>query len=155
MQVGKSDQAANQVRIGPASFVTGPYVPCPKCAKISFGVLYVNPSSYSRRCKSCLYPIGTHDRQDFQLPALQKKIIYLDQFAISDMMKSINPRSKAYREKRVPSEFRELFERLDVLYKLQLIICPESSFHHYESCVSQNFVELKRMYEHLSGEVSG
>ena len=47
----------------------------------------------NRRCWTCLHK-GPSER----LPELNKKIIYIDQFAISNMMKSINPRTRAYQK---------------------------------------------------------
>ncbi|MGA2855027.1 MAG: hypothetical protein ABSE90_12975 [Verrucomicrobiota bacterium] len=55
---------------------------CPFCGcKSTFGVLLVSGQRYTRKCGIC----GKSKR--FDLPPLSKKIIYLDQFALSNMMK--------------------------------------------------------------------
>jgi hypothetical protein len=84
----------------------------------------------------------------YSLPKLNKKIIYLDQFVISDMMKAIN--ENIGKTKKVNSFFLEAFSQLDSLVKAQLLICPDSEFHRQESMISNVFKALKRMYEHLS-----
>jgi len=70
---------------------------------------------YVRRCIKCWFD------QSFPLPALNKRIIYLDQFVISNMMKELDPSNK-----NTNGFYRSLFERLDRLSKLQLLVCPES-----------------------------
>lgn len=130
------------IKIDPKFFLSNPFTSCPKCKKPDFGVLMVNPYSYVRRCASC-----KHD-QSYKLPRLSRKVIYIDQFAISDMMKSINP--QVGKENKVDPFFKALFEKLDRLNKLQLIICPDSNNHFNESIVSPYYSFLKRMYEQLS-----
>lgn len=123
-------------------FIKEPFIQCPFChKKEEFGVVSIYSASYSRRCKSCL------KSQTYSLPLLNKKIIYLDQFAISNMMKSINPKLKKVV---VDPFFKILFEKVDRLSKLQLIICPDSNTQYSESLVSPYFKPLKRMYEQLS-----
>src|SRR5689334_16446537 len=84
-------------------------------------------------------------------PPHLKKVIYVDQFAISEMVKAIDTRSTAHA--RVDPFWRRAFEALDRACKLQLIVCPWSPFHHDESLVSEMFESLKRMYEYLSNGV--
>jgi hypothetical protein len=80
-----------------------------------------------------------------------KKVIYLDQFAISEMVKAIDTRSKAHT--RVNPLWRQVFEALERVCKLQLAVCPWSSIHRDESLVCEMFETLKRMYEHLGNGV--
>jgi hypothetical protein len=80
-----------------------------------------------------------------------KKVIYLDQFAISEMVKAIDTRWKAH--DRVDPFWRQVFEALERACKLQLVVCPWSPFHEDESLVSEMFEPLKRMYEHLGNGV--
>jgi hypothetical protein len=103
---------------------------------------------YVRRCRDCQHALT------FYLPALTKKIIYLDQMAISNMVLALNPETRAHQAGRVDPEWLELFRRLDRLVKGQLIACPESLFHQDGSLVSPFRTPLRRMYEHLSGETS-
>ena len=63
------------------------------------------------------------------------------------MMKAIN--EKLGKKEKVDKIFLKLFEELDKMVKLQLIICPDSMYHRDESLLSF-YKALKRMYEHLS-----
>lgn len=129
--------------IDPRMFISPPYDECPKCKKPdSFGVsTSIGKDRYTKKCKECFHT------ESFRLPKLNKKIIYIDQFAISDMMKAIN--ISEGKTKKVNDVFLRLFSKLDSLVKAQLILCPDSEFHREESMLS-NFKALKRMYEHLS-----
>lgn len=53
-----------------------------------------------------------------------KKVIYLDQFAISEMVKALDTRSKAHA--RVNPFWQQVFEALERVCKLQLVVCPWS-----------------------------
>ncbi|WNQ12062.1 hypothetical protein MJA45_03090 [Paenibacillus aurantius] len=64
-------------------------------------------------------------------------------------MKVLNPKTKA-NKKGIDEYWLRLFERLDRLCKLQLIVCPDSEYHDNESQVTAFYSELKRMYELLS-----
>ena len=100
----------------------------------------ISGQGYTKRCKECWFTEG------YDLPSLNKKVIYLDQFVISEMMKALKRRE----EGREPDQFwLKLFEKLDRLTKLQLIICPDSNFH-YEESLHYEFEDHKQMYEHLS-----
>ena len=78
-------------KFDPRDLISPPFIICPKCNQELFGVISIRNNSYSRRCKNCLYPVGTNRTADYYLPNLNKKVIYLDQFAISEMMKVLNP----------------------------------------------------------------
>ncbi len=127
----------------PRVFISPPFTECPKCHKAEFGVLMVNGAGYVKRCRACW-----HDAQ-FDLPELTKKIIYLDQFVVSNMMKSINPASRAFTDERV-KPYRRMYEKLDRLSKLQLVVCPYSKNHRYESMASGSYEALQRVYHQLS-----
>jgi hypothetical protein len=143
-----------QIKFDPRLFISPPYIICPKCGKEMFGILTIGPRHYSRRCKECLYPSRGDPPENFDLPELQKKVIYIDQCAISEMMKALNPKTKAHQKGAVDDFWIGLFERLDSLCKLQLVICPDSLYHMNESLVSPYYEPLKRMYEQLSNGVS-
>ncbi|MGE4554853.1 MAG: hypothetical protein AB7D02_01845 [Candidatus Paceibacterota bacterium] len=131
------------IKIDPRIFISPPFIECPKCNKLnSFGVLMISGHHYTRRCRECWFT------EIYKLPEIKKKIVYLDQFVISNMMKAIN--QKLGKAKKVDPFWLKLFEKLDRLVKLQLIICPDSTFHRNESLLSY-YQALKRMYEHLSG----
>jgi gas vesicle protein len=129
----------------PKKLISKPYWNCPKCGSIaSFGVLRISRNSYSRRCKECWYDQG------YKLPEIKKKIIYLDQFAISNMMNSINTSSIPFQKNRIDVYWKLVFEKLDVLCKLQVLVCPDSMTHFSESIIANTYKDIKRMYEHLS-----
>ncbi len=148
MSINKMNKV-REIRIDPSIFISPPYKKCPKCGKDSFGVLSIFKSHYTRRCKECFYPRGDQKPEIFYLPVLQKKIIYLDQFAISNMMKILNPNTKAY-SKQKDKFWLNLFERIYRLFCMQIIVCPYSEFHTDESLVTPYYESLKRMYELLS-----
>ena len=62
----------------------GPFKTCPQCGAQEFGVYGVHGCMYRRRCRACWHGA------EFPLWPLSRKIIYIDQFAISDMMKTLN-----------------------------------------------------------------
>lgn len=145
------------LKIDPKDFISPPFVTCPKCDSQRFGVLMVNCKNYIRRCQDCMYP-NQHRGEHYSipLPSLRKKVIYLDQFAISNMVMALDPESKAHREgKFAPGTAGErwltVYEKLYRLYWLQLIVCPHSIFHVEESLVAPHMQKkFKRFYELLS-----
>ena len=74
--------------------------------------------------------------------------------AISNMMKALNPEIKAHKKGSIDEFWFLLFNKLDYLCKLQLIICPDSEFHKKESLLSPFYKSLKRIYQLLSHGVS-
>lgn len=74
-----------------------------------------------------------------RLPAITKKIIYLDQFVLSHIL--------AEKEQR----WQQVYERLRLLNYLQVIVCPYSEIHEDESLAAeQSRAELKELYRELS-----
>jgi hypothetical protein len=125
-------------------FVHSPFWTCPDCgAEGKFGVLMVCDRHYIRRCINCWFD------QRLPLPALKKRIIYLDQFVISNMMKELDPASE-----HIPGFYRSLFERLDRLSKLQLIVCPDSPIQDHESVVDTRYEKIRAIFRQLSHGVS-
>ncbi|HEY3770516.1 MAG TPA: hypothetical protein VGN44_17715 [Candidatus Angelobacter sp.] len=86
----------------------------------------------------------------YALPELRKKVIYLDQFVFSNIMKMLSAETPGHERAKSEPLWRELFESLDVLCSMQLVICPDSTEHHDESLISPFFEELKSTYEHFS-----
>lgn len=82
-----------------------------------------------------------------------KRIIYLDQGAISNIAKVLNP-DFPRRERLLKSEpfWLELYKKLDRLRRLQLIVCPQSYLHLTESMISteKSFESLQYVYSYLS-----
>ncbi len=129
-------------------FIGPPYWPCPKCGKDTFGVMIISRDSYMRRCRECWH------KHDYPLPRLKKKIIYLDQFVISELMKLNNPSTKGHSAVSAEPFWQELSDLLKQLRKLQLLCCPSSGEHVNESLLSPFYKALKSTYDHLSGGVS-
>lgn len=73
---------------------------------------------------------------------------------ISEMMKIIHPGVAQERKAKIKPVWLDVFIKLDKLAKFQLIVCPESSTHLYESIVYADYQALRRMYEHFSGDLS-
>src|ERR1700704_113806 len=59
-----------------------PFRKCPKCKKESFGTLSVDGTVATKRCKDCRYSHGE------VLPDVDKRVVYLDQFAVSELYKT-------------------------------------------------------------------
>lgn len=127
------------------ALVRPPFGTCSACGQESLGRGLVNPSGYTLRCVSCGHS------ETFDLPPLHKTVLYLDQFALSEMMKALNPDTKAHQRGQVKPAWAELFEQLDRLAKLQLLVCPESEAHEDESQASPFFDSIRSVYELLSG----
>lgn len=136
------------VRIDPRDFISAPYKLCPKCGHEKFGVLTISGSRYTRRCRDCWHSAYFH------LPKLQKKIIYLDQFVISNLMKLKNSATKGHARVAADPFWQELHDLLFELRHLQSICCPDSGSHEQESRTSPFNKELKEMYEALSGGIT-
>lgn len=139
------------IRWNPKLFIHPPYIACPKCKKETFGISGIFSRHYCRRCSDCYYPKGNERPEYFPLPELDKKVIYLDQFVISNMMIAINPNISKSKKNKLDIFWDDLFNKLDRLVKLQLIICPSSSIHKEESLMSKFNEQLQRMYNLLSG----
>ncbi len=71
--------------------ITAPFKDCPVCGRHEFGVHGIHRDRVLRRCRDCW-----HSRE-IKLPAMAaKKIIYLDQFIISEFAKLKNPASRGH-----------------------------------------------------------
>ena len=88
------------------------------------------------------------------LPPVRKKIIYLDQYVVSNLMKLENPALQRTDKLTANPFWQELRDLLQELRDLQLIVCPDSASHVSESRISPFNAELKKMYEHLSGGIT-
>jgi transcription elongation factor Elf1 len=72
------------LRFDPRLLISGPFKTCPHCGAEEFGILGVGHEMYTRRCRACWF------KAHGALPPLSRKVVYIDQFAISDMMKTLN-----------------------------------------------------------------
>jgi hypothetical protein len=86
------------------------------------------------RCRKC-----GHEHSE-RLPTITKKIIYLDQCALSHMLSGRDDRWKA------------VHRRLLLLAHLEVITCPYSPIHEDESLLAEHSRDqLKALYRELSG----
>lgn len=132
----------------PRRMISPPFRNCPECGLQELGVASVSKHYVLRRCRACL------SNQSERLPALRKTLVYLDQMALSNVAKSLDPVWAATRQPQDPF-WVELFDLLDRLLKLQLVVCPESSTHEQESgALPPYWPVLRRLYEHLASDVS-
>jgi len=135
-------------RFDPRDLISPPWRTCPACGKDKFGVGLISGSHLMRRCRDCWH------KQDYRLPELRKRIIYLDQFVVSNLMKLENPGVKGHERIVALPFWCELRDLLFQLRQLQMICCPDSGSHEEESRISQYNAELKRTYEALSGGIT-
>lgn len=122
-----------------------PFLRCPMCdLGETFGILSAGGDSVTRRCVKCRF---SHSEK---LPALDKRVIYLDQFAFSELfkLKSGNRRTDAHTDFWVEAD--QLITRVLLL---QQAIFPASEVHHSETIVSAWPVELRHAYEAMGGDV--
>jgi hypothetical protein len=132
----------------PRMFITRPFGHCPHCGGPEFGTVSISNNFHHRRCRDCW-----HNARE-RLPPLRKRLIYLDQMVLSNVAKELDPVWKAKTSRPDPF-WLEVFDQLDRLVKLQLIVCPESPIHEEESAYDDRFeVVLRRLYQHLASGVS-
>jgi hypothetical protein len=114
----------------------GPLEPCPHCGRAaSYGRCLIERNDLLYRCQHCL----AMDRKP--LPRVKKKVIYIDQFALSNMVK---PKADPF--------WGDLYSRLLDLAAKNLITCPSSPIHVEESRFSATLREgLKGLYCELAG----
>jgi hypothetical protein len=88
----------------------------------------------------------------------QPKVLYLDQWALSNLAKALLPESRA----RFVSEsdraagagmWPRLLAHIERLVKAGLLVCPSSSVHRLESSLDTRLRDaLRRLHAHLSGD---
>ena len=132
----------------PREMISPPWRTCPSCGKDKFGVHIISDSRLMRRCRDCWH------KQFYRLPELRKRIIYLDQFVVSNLMKLDNPGVKGHERVVALPFWRELRDLLLQLRQLQMICCRDSGSHEEESRIWQYNAELKKTYEALSGGIT-
>src|SRR6187551_2266022 len=106
----------------------GPFEQCPMCEhEESYGILSAGGKTLTRRCKACGFSEG------IKLPALDKKVIYLDQFAFSELFKL----KSGKRKEDAHTEFWQAADRqINRVVLLQQAVFPPSDVHHSETLVS-------------------
>jgi hypothetical protein len=136
------------IRFNPRDMIMPPFKTCPKCGKPEFGVHGIHGDRVLRRCRDCWYSYNV------PLPRVRKKIIYLDQFVVSEFAKLKNPAARGHERVRANPFWQEAYDLLFQLRQLQVICCPDSGSHQEESRISTINADLKKMYENLSGGIT-
>lgn len=130
------------------NFIVEPYKKCPECrTKKSFGVLMLLAGSkrYTRKCFQCGY------EEHYDLPNLKKKIVYLDQFVISNLVKLLDQSHPSHLKVKSDPFWEALFIRLEKALKSQAIVCPDSFYHRSESLTGHaDFRQMEKLYQHFS-----
>jgi hypothetical protein len=127
----------------PRVFIQPPLWDCPFCkAPASYGVLMIHARSYRRRCRNCW------QSAEFELPPAPKKIVYLDQNVISNFVKTFHAQAAGGRT--VEPFWSELFREIELLGRLQLLVCPDFQTHRDESAMTPYAEPLHGIYRHLS-----
>lgn len=136
--------------VDPNVFIRAPFRDCPSCGRTgSLGVLSVHDYDYTRRCRECRYT------QNTQLPPTPtRKVVYLDQFVVSELMKARAARSAGSAGTRTDAFWFRLDERLTRLVLLQLAAFPGSSFHDRETTVARERDAIHAVYAALAGGVT-
>jgi hypothetical protein len=125
-------------------FERRPFLPCPRCRRPTFGVLAAGGETLTRRCKVCRHS------QVEPLPELDKRVIYLDQFAFSELFKleaGIRRPDQPHHD--FWSELHRLVRRTLLL---QQALFPASDIHSAETLVARHHRELRDAIERLGGD---
>lgn len=127
-------------------FELPPFRKCPRCKNESLGTLSVGDTMATKRCKDCRYSHGE------VLPDVDKRVVYLDQFVISELYKT---KTKT-RRPGAPSEqfWLECYSLANRAYLRQQVIFPTSNLHSDETIVWHSPSELRLTHEMFSGDIS-
>jgi hypothetical protein len=128
-------------------FETPPFLDCPPCrAASTFGVLHIGGNEVRQRCQKCRFTAPT------SLPTLDKKVIYLDQFAISNVYKI--RAGETLKQSHVHDFWAEFDRRITRAQMSQAAIFPASDIHRDETIVSPFSSELRIAHEIFGGDTS-
>ncbi len=130
-------------------FISGPYKKCPSCkTKDSFGVFMTiaGNDSYQRECRDCRHT------ENYKLPLIKKRIVYLDQFILSNLLKLLDSDHPSHEKVKKDSFWRDLYIKLEHVSRAQAVIFPDSFYHKEESIAGDNvdFNLMRRLYEYFS-----
>lgn len=133
------------LKISKDDYIKAPYRACPDCGEDAFGVFSIERESYKRKCRACGHTAT------FELPSVHKKLIYLDQFAVSNILKAAKPELRRNPDRQMDPFWAEVGERLFRLGGMQLVACPPSLIHMTESILDDRiFQEVQRVYNYLA-----
>lgn len=122
-----------------------PFLDCWGCHTPNLGVLDISDHVVSRRCRTCGWSVRD------ALPAVRKAVVYLDQFAISDIFKlragTLPTTANSY------DFWCRVEPAIRRAYLLQQVVFPASPIHFKETNVSADPQDLRVAHEMLSGGV--
>lgn len=123
-----------------------PLATCVACGKRYRALVQLKAGIASYRCASC------DDVTWDEMPTLDKKILYLDQLAISQIFKI---KTDTYPPDAPHHAFwAKVAELLEQCVLLQQLLCPSSDIHRDESMVFARGDELSLAHEMLGGDTS-
>ena len=115
---------------------------CPRCHRRGSLVPLMNTGLYLFfRCSGCRCEVTR------PLPVVTKKVIYLDQFVFSNIVKAKEPNAKE-------PHWGHLHARLVELAAKQLIVCPFSTIHRAESLLTAEWRDRLKLLYRTIGDVS-
>lgn len=134
---------------------------CSNCGKNSFRPFRILPGNQSpdilqKYCRECKFPLSTTSKLiPLELPSIKnKKIIYLDQNIISEIMNALMPNSQNEMREELRERALNIYKKLEKLRKSQCIVCPYSWDHRRESVVEpEMFRNLLRVYTYLANNI--
>jgi hypothetical protein len=129
-------------------FETGPFKKCPNPQCVggeTLGVLDAFGRRLTRRCTRCRHTVRE------ALPAIDKKVIYLDQFAVSELFKIKNGKRRA---DGLTPFWTEAHRRVQRAFLLQQAVFPDSNVHLDETIVYKDGNELRLFHDMLGGDVT-
>lgn len=131
-------------------FVSPPFRACGRCGAAALGVLSVAPRGLQRECLEC----GAREAEE--LPAVQKRVLYLDQNVISNIAMLLDATSDAHARVQADSFWKDFYGALSRAVNLQLVACPDSIHHHIESATSSDpsHGSLRDVFRHFSAGCS-
>ena len=126
-------------------FERAPFKQCPNCREMGLGILSAGGDFLTRRCKSCRHTTTE------PLPFVNKAVVYLDQFAVSEIFKT---RSGTRRKDANSGEFWSVAsEKLNTVLLLQQAVFPSGSVHTEESLVFASGGDLRLAHDLLGGDI--
>ena len=104
----------------PRMWITGPLASCPKCGgnEQRQRASATTTARDAVRLGACWYTATTKP------PKLKKNIVYLNEMALSNMAKELDPEWGARTRRRDPFWGRKRTTNLERLVKLQVLVCP-------------------------------
>ena len=114
---------------------------CPRCHKKAFRRLDIFGDSIMWKCKKC----AETGRE--KLFRIEKKIIYLDQFGYSNILKSTLRNNN--------DKWNKLGDRIRELVEDQIIVCPYSTVHQTETEFYETYYkEITDLYRNFSAGIA-